>query len=180
MIAALVCSIALIFASIEGSPTTSPQSKSYDELLDALIALESDRESVLKKVVAEAANQKSNETGKVLKFIGEADKVLVKLRHYFEAGKIMLDLHKGKSKIQPADLIIKTQPLREEDYLQNQMLRLSATLRTLDAQVLDIPTETLTKLLPAIAAIRQSEQALAPIATKFKSDATKLQKTAMQ
>ncbi|CAH0396209.1 unnamed protein product [Bemisia tabaci] len=108
MTAALGCSIALIFISIEASPTPVPQSKSYDELLDTLRALETNRKSLLKKAVEEAANQKCNGTSKFLEIIEIADEVLVSIRDYFEAGKLMLDLNKGKLSIYQPDVIAPT------------------------------------------------------------------------
>ncbi|XP_072160154.1 uncharacterized protein [Bemisia tabaci] len=180
MTAALGCSIALIFISIEASPTPVPQSKSYDELLDTLRALETNRKSLLKKAVEEAANQKCNGTSKFLEIIEIADEVLVSIRDYFEAGKLMLDLNKGKLSIYQPDVIAKTQPLRDEHYLQNKMVQLSFTLKRLQAQMDDLSEENLLSLKPVIVAFKQSEKALNPIAKKFTSDLIKLRKTAVQ
>ncbi|CAH0396210.1 unnamed protein product [Bemisia tabaci] len=180
MIAALFSSISLILASTEASPTPTPTSKNFDQLLDRLRSFEINRKAAIKTAVEEAASKKCNATGKFLEVIGEADDVLVNIRNYFEAGKVMFDFNKEKSNTFQADVVAKTQLLRDQNYLRNQMIRLSAILKTLEAHMDDLSTEQLIPLRPVVATLKRSEEALVPIAKKFQSDMNALQKNAIQ
>nr|XP_018911805.1 PREDICTED: uncharacterized protein LOC109040353 isoform X2 [Bemisia tabaci] len=104
MILTLLCSKALIFASIEASPTFTTPSKSFDELLDEFMVIENNRKTAIKIAEEVATGAKSNATLNFLKVVREADEVLENIRRYFDAGKVMFDKNKGKSKLNETDL----------------------------------------------------------------------------
>nr|XP_018911866.1 PREDICTED: uncharacterized protein LOC109040389 [Bemisia tabaci] len=173
MIVALVCSTVLILVSIEASPAPT---KSFDELLDALIGLESNRKNLINTVIKAAENKNINVTDKFLDTIRETDEVLMSIRYYFDAGKVMFDVRKGVAKM-PADFRERTSILKVEDYLHNQMLKLSANLKTLEAQMQDLATNDVGILRPLINVLNEGDQALVPIIKQFMED---LAKTATQ
>nr|XP_018911807.1 PREDICTED: uncharacterized protein LOC109040354 isoform X2 [Bemisia tabaci] len=186
----LLCSISLIFGSIEATPTSTPStstlptstpptsttptstppSKSFDELLDAFMVVENDRKAAI-KIAEEAAKEAgSNTTLNFLKVVREADKVLENLRRYFDAGKVMFDMNKGKLKLSEADLLAKTELLRKNTYLNDELIKLSAYYKSIEAHVPDLPKGMNRVLRPIIELIKQSEHALIPLGTKFRDD----------
>ncbi|XP_018911807.2 uncharacterized protein [Bemisia tabaci] len=191
----LLCSISLIFGSIEATPTSTPStstlptstpptstpptsipptstppSKSFDELLDAFMVVENDRKAAI-KIAEEAAKEAgSNTTLNFLKVVREADKVLENLRRYFDAGKVMFDMNKGKLKLSEADLLAKTELLRKNTYLNDELIKLSAYYKSIEAHVPDLPKGMNRVMRPVIELIKQSEHALIPLGTKFRDD----------
>ncbi|XP_072160159.1 uncharacterized protein [Bemisia tabaci] len=163
----LVCSAALILAYTEASPTpTTLHVKNYDELLESLRVLETDRKALIRGVIEKVENSKSNLTSIFLKIAEETDDLLVKIRNYFDAGKLLFDVEKGKSK--PAgDFYPRTQILQIGDYLQNKMIQVAANLKTLEAQMEDLATNEVAMMRPVINILNKSDQALIPITRKF-------------
>ncbi|CAH0395901.1 unnamed protein product [Bemisia tabaci] len=132
-------------------PTSTPPSKSFDELLDAFMVVENDRKAAI-KIAEEAAKEAgSNTTLNFLKVVREADKVLENLRRYFDAGK-------------------KTELLRKNTYLNDELIKLSAYYKSIEAHVPDLPKGMNRVMRPVIELIKQSEHALIPLGTKFRDD----------
>nr|XP_018911849.1 PREDICTED: uncharacterized protein LOC109040374 isoform X3 [Bemisia tabaci] len=169
MISILMCSVALILTSIEASPTSMPLSKSYDELLDELIAVETNRKAALKKAVGEATRYKNNATLKFLEATKQGDEELVKIRQFFDAGRIYFDFGKGKYKFEheQIDAFKKTALLREKDYFSNQVDKVTATHATIESEKGDLPKEELGKLQPLFDSFDRSYEALNPLVTQF-------------
>nr|XP_018907967.1 PREDICTED: uncharacterized protein LOC109037654 [Bemisia tabaci] len=168
MISSLGCSILLILSSIVASPTTPPQGKSFDELLDSLIAAETNRQTVLKKTLEVATERKSNVTLKFLEVMVEADEAFVNIRRFFDAGRIFFDFKKGKSDLKEVDAFMKTDLLRKENFLNDQMLKLAETHKAAEAQMhQDLPQDTLSLVQPIIVALKESEELIAPLGKQF-------------
>nr|XP_018913906.1 PREDICTED: uncharacterized protein LOC109041866 isoform X2 [Bemisia tabaci] len=180
MILALVCSHALILASSEASPTQRPSSKNFDESLDEFTAIETNRTTLIKKAVAMASDLKSNETLRFLEVVEQANEVLVNIRRYFDAGRVMFDVNEGKSNLTETEVIAKTQLLQEEKFMNIQMHKLRAIYKTMYAQMEDVPKEELNMLLrPVIDALTQSDQALTPLGQSFQIELDKVEKTSI-
>nr|XP_018911882.1 PREDICTED: uncharacterized protein LOC109040399 isoform X4 [Bemisia tabaci] len=163
----LVCSAALILAYTEASPTpTALHVKNYDELLESLKVLETDRKALIRGVIEKVENNKSNLTSIFLKIAGETDELLVKIRNYFDAGKLFFDVEKGIVK-PGADFCPRTQILQIEDYLQMKLMQLAANIKTLEAQMEDLATDESAMMRPVINILNKSDQALIPITKKF-------------
>nr|XP_018913905.1 PREDICTED: uncharacterized protein LOC109041866 isoform X1 [Bemisia tabaci] len=144
MILALVCSHALILASSEASPTQRPSSKNFDESLDEFTAIETNRTTLIKKAVAMASDLKSNETLRFLEVVEQANEVLVNIRRYFDAGRVMFDVNEGKSNLTETEVIanyqiafrgkfstkskIKTRKFSKSSYPLNQKKLVSARM----------------------------------------------------
>ncbi|CAH0396208.1 unnamed protein product [Bemisia tabaci] len=176
MTAALVCSILMVYTSIEAFTIPAAPTQSYDVLLDELIAAENSRKTAIKKAKEEAAKKKSDGMSKFLEAAGEVDESLVKLRIYFDAGKAAFDVNKGKLSIQEEGVAAKTQLLQDQNYVPNQMARLAASLTTLEARMNDLTPDECnsSKLREVVTALRQSEQVLVPITSKFRIECDKI------
>nr|XP_018911874.1 PREDICTED: uncharacterized protein LOC109040398 isoform X2 [Bemisia tabaci] len=116
MTAALVCSILMIYTSIEVFTIPAPPSQSYDALLDEVIAAENDRRTAMKKAEKEAENKKSDAMGKFLETVKKVDEALVNMRLYFDAGKTVFDVNEGKLNAQQADVDASTPVPQSESY----------------------------------------------------------------
>ncbi|CAH0396207.1 unnamed protein product [Bemisia tabaci] len=138
--------------------TLAAPSKSFDELLDAFIGLESNRKNLINTVIKAAENKNINVTDKFLDKIRETDEVFMSIRSYFDAGK-------------------RTSVLKVEDYLHKKMLKLSANLKTLEAQMQDLAANDVGILRPLINVLNESDQALVPIIKQLMEN---LEKTATQ
>ncbi|XP_018911810.2 uncharacterized protein [Bemisia tabaci] len=170
MVLTLSYSIAIILAFIEASPTSIPLSESYDDLLVAFIAEEPIREAVINEAIKWATKENSKEALKFLKVVREADDVLKKIRHYFDAGKVLFDFNSGKSNLTVQDMLAKTMIMRNETYLNDQLQRLAASSKEMQTEVAKVPTDFYSMLLPVIEAMKKSEQALIPLGNQFKID----------
>nr|XP_018912807.1 PREDICTED: uncharacterized protein LOC109041092 [Bemisia tabaci] len=164
-----VCSTAFSLLSIVALATLAPTSQSYDELLDAFINVETNRKAAIKGAVEVASDRKNNETLDLLHgVVAEADLVLENIRRYFDAGKVMFDLNKGKLNLAEADVISKTRLMQEKSYLKDQLHQLAATLKTLKAQMKDLPRDLMNILQPVIRSIEQSKDAFVPLTRQFR------------
>ncbi|XP_072160160.1 uncharacterized protein [Bemisia tabaci] len=77
----------------------------------------------------------------------------------------------------PADFHERTSVLKVEDYLHKKMLKLSANLKTLEAQMQDLAANDVGILRPLINVLNESDQALVPIIKQLMEN---LEKTATQ
>lgn len=68
------------------------------------MVVENNRKTVIKMAEEEAAKAKSNVTLNFLKVVREADRVFENIRRYFDAGKVMFDMNKGKSKLNETEI----------------------------------------------------------------------------
>nr|XP_018911813.1 PREDICTED: uncharacterized protein LOC109040357 [Bemisia tabaci] len=134
------------------------------------MTVETSRKAAIKRVVGLAANLKSNVTGEFLEFVRVADESLRNLRRYFDAGKVLFDMNKGI--LNPGDpgFIAKTELLRNATFLKDELHRLAATYKTLEARIVDLPREHYEMMRPVILSIKLSEQALIPLGKKFQVD----------
>ncbi|XP_072160247.1 uncharacterized protein [Bemisia tabaci] len=156
-----------ILFSLQSSST--PTSPTYDELLDAFKAVETNRKAAIKGALEVASGRQNNVTFELLHgIVAEADLVLQNIRRYFDAGKVMFDLNQGKVNLGDAEIIAKTQLMREKLYLQDQLHRLAATFKTLKAQMKDLPMDLMSILQPVIRSIKESEDAIVPLARQFR------------
>lgn len=80
-------------------------SESYDELLVAFVAEEPIREAVINEAIKWATKENSKEALKFLEVVREADDALKKIRHYFDAGKVLFDFNSGKSNLTVQDML---------------------------------------------------------------------------
>ncbi|CAH0395910.1 unnamed protein product [Bemisia tabaci] len=178
MISALICFALIFLTSTEASvsPTTThhhtnhhhhnhPPSKSFDELLDALTAVETNCKIVIKEATEEGTERKSNETFKCLELVRQADEALVNIRHFFDAGRIFFNFSKNIQK----DAHKGTDFLREEKFsdFSNQMNNLAATYETLSTQMKKMPKDEFIKLRPVFDILKQSDTILTPLVGQF-------------
>ncbi|XP_072160030.1 uncharacterized protein [Bemisia tabaci] len=154
-------------------PTFTTPSKSFDELLDEFMVIENNRKTAIKIAEEVATGAESNATLNFLKVVREADEVLENIRRYFDAGKVMFDKNKGKSKLNETDLHAKTELLRKETYLNDQLTKLSATYKTIESQVPNLPKDMYRVLGAVIKFIKQSELALILLAKKSQEELEK-------
>ncbi|CAH0396204.1 unnamed protein product [Bemisia tabaci] len=160
------------------TPTSNQQNKRFDKLLNIFKSVETNRKTTMKEAKEAVSNHKNYDTEKFLGIVGETDEILVNLRRFFDAGKVMFDAYKRRltSGEQDEEAFQKTKLLREENYFNNQMQRLAAMYSLLEEQMRLLSNEELKKLRPVIDIISRSEQELAPLATQFKIDMDKMEK----
>nr|XP_018896829.1 PREDICTED: uncharacterized protein LOC109030358 [Bemisia tabaci] len=166
----LLCSFATVLAFIEAPPTPTPplEGRSFDELLDAFGVIETKRIAVVHNATQLAADRKSEMTVKFLRVIGEASDVLVNMRRFFDAGRVLFNFKKDKSTPkEKEDAIAKTQLLRKDNYMNNQLRRLTVIHKILEKQMSGVPRAECILVQPVMDILEQSEQAVAPLMKKF-------------
>nr|XP_018901473.1 PREDICTED: uncharacterized protein LOC109033347 isoform X2 [Bemisia tabaci] len=158
------------------TPTSTQQNKSFDDLLDVFKSVEINRKAIIKEAMEAASIQKNNNTVKFLGIAGEADEILVNVRRFFDAGRIMFNTYKRRLTSMEQDVKEKTKLLREENYMNNQVRRLAAMYSLLEEQIRLLPDEELNKLRPVIDILKRSEQKMGQLVTQFQIDLDKMEK----
>ncbi|XP_072160251.1 uncharacterized protein [Bemisia tabaci] len=173
MILALLWSFPLVLTFIKATPT--PGGKSFDELLDAFKVTETNRAAGIQRAIKLAEDRNQNMTVKFLGIVGEANEILVKIREFFDAGRVLLNYKRGTATIPESEITAKTQLLHRHNYLNDQLDRLAAIHKTMDSQMREVSQAELIVVASVINSLEQSEQELHPLMKTFNAVVEELQ-----